>query len=426
MYLFLLFLAFCIMLAFSIPIAFCMGASALFALLIEGKIPLVVVVQKLFTGMDSLPLIAIPFFMLAGQLMEYGGISRRMVRFASSLVGHLKGGISIVCVLASMIFAGISGSSSADTTAIGSILMPAMIKKGYPKGFVATLQACAGTIGPVIPPSILMIIYGSITGLSIGEMFLAGVIPGAFIGLGLMFGAYIFSVKENFPKEGKASWREIWRSFVDSIWALIMPLLIIGGIIFGVFTATEAGMIAVLYGLFIGLVIYREIRIKDLPRMFLVSAKVSASLMFVAGMANVFAWVLARHQFPSFSVQFLSSISNNPKVIILFVILFFLVLGCFVETLAAMIIFVPVLQPIVAQFGYDPIHFALIIIVTLLIGQVTPPVGVLLFLTTSMIGIELKQTMRYVTGFVTLMILVLLLIAYTEDFVMFLPRLVFG
>jgi C4-dicarboxylate transporter DctM subunit len=426
MYIVLLFVVFGVMLLFSIPIAFCMGASAVFVLLIEGRIPLLIVVQKLFSGMDSLPLLAIPFFMLAGSLMEGGGISSRLVRFASALVGHFRGGISMVSVLASMIFAGISGSSAADTTAIGSILMPAMIRKGYPRGFAATLQACAGTIGPIIPPSILMIIYGSITGLSIGEMFLAGVVPGVFVGVGLMVAAYIYSVKEKIPREGKASWQEIWSSFKEAVWALVMPLVIIGGIVSGIFTATEAGMIAVFYGLVVGLFIYREIKLRELPRMFLGAGKVAASLMFVAGMANVFAWVLARHQFPSMSVKLLSELSTNPTVILLLVILFFLILGCFVETLAAMIIFVPVMQPIVAQFGFDPIHFALVVIVTLLIGQVTPPVGVLLFLTTAMVGIDLKATMRYVVGFVSVMIAVLLVVSFTEDIVMYLPRLVFG
>ena len=425
MTLFVLFFTFAVLLLLSVPIGITMGVSALFALIADGRIPLIVIIQKLFTGMDSLPLLAVPFFMLAGQLMESGGISNRLVRFAKSLVGHLRGGLAMVTVVSSMIFAGISGSSSADTTAIGSLLIPSMIKNGYTRGFAATLQACAGTIGPVIPPSILMIIYGSITGLSIAEMFLAGVIPGFFIGLGLMVASYLYAVKEGYAKFEKAPFKEIVQSFIDSIWALIMPLIIIGGILLGVFTATEAGMVAVLYALFVGMVVYKEIKIADLPRLLVHSAKVSSSLMIIAGMANIFAWVLAREQFPRIAVNFLAGISTNPGIVMLLVIAFFLILGCFVETLAAMIIFVPILQPLVTQFGFDPIHFALVIIGTLLIGQVTPPVGVLLFLTTKMAKAEFRETMRYIPGFVGMMIIVLLIIAFVPDLVMYLPRLVF-
>lgn len=420
-----LFIVFIFMILFSVPISFCMGAAAVFTILIEGKVPVIGAIQRLFVGMDSLPLLAIPFFMLAGSLMETGGISKRLIRFANSLVGHFKGGLAKVSVLASMIFAGISGSSAADTAAIGSLMMPVMIKEGYSKGFTATLQACAGTIGPIIPPSILMIIYGSITGLSIGAMFLAGIIPGILIGVGLMVVSHIYAVKAKIPSSSKLSIKEVKESFLDALWALIMPFLIIGGILTGIFTATEAGMIGVIYGLGVGLFIYKELTFKDLPKLFLDSAKVASSILLIAGMANITGWVLARLQFPQVSVNFLTSLSTDPNVIMLVVIIFFLILGCFVETIAAMIIFVPVLHPIATQFGYDPIHFALVIIITLLIGQVTPPVGVLLFLTTSMIKIELKDTLKYIPACVGMMTLTLLIVAYFPVIVMYIPRLFF-
>ena len=419
-----LFVVFILMILFSVPISFCMGAAAVFTILIEGKVPVLGAIQRMFVGMDSLPLLAIPFFMLAGSLMETGGISKRLIRFSNSLVGHFKGGLAKVAILASMIFAGISGSSAADTSAIGSLLMPAMVKEGYTKGFTATLQACAGTIGPIIPPSILMIIYGSITGLSIGAMFLAGIIPGIMIGISLMIVAHIYAVKEKIPSSNSSlSLEEIKESFIDAIWALVMPLLIIGGILTGVFTATEAGMIGVVYGLFVGLFIYKELRFRDLPKIFLESGKVSCSILLIVGFANITGWVLARLQFPKASVEFLTSLSTNPNVIMLVIIIFFLILGCFVETLAAMIIFVPILFPIANQFGYDPIHFGLVIIVTLLIGQITPPVGVLLFLTISMLKIPLKETFKYLPAFVGVMILTLLIIAYFPDLTMYIPRL---
>ena len=418
-----LFVVLILMMIFSVPISFCMGGAGVFTILIEGKVPVLGAIQKMFVGMDSLPLLAIPFFMLAGSLMQSGGISKRLVRFANSLVGHFKGGLAKVAVLASMLFAGVSGSSSADTAAIGSLMMPAMAKQGYTKGFTATLQACAGTIGPIIPPSILMIIYGSITGLSIGAMFLAGIIPGIMIGISLMIVAHIYAVKEKIPSNASLSLEEIKESFIDAKWALVMPFLIIGGILSGVFTATEAGMIAVVFGLFVGLFIYKELRFRDLPKIFLGSGKLSCSILLIIGFANIFGWVLARLQFPKASVEFLTSLSTNPNVIMLVIIIFFLILGCFIETVAAVIIFVPILFPIVNQFGYDPIHFALVVIVTLLIGQITPPVGVLLFLTTSMLKIPLKETFKYVSAFVGVMILTLIIIAYFPDLTMYIPRL---
>jgi C4-dicarboxylate transporter DctM subunit len=425
MLLVLIFLIFALLILISFPMAFCMGASALAVLIIEGKVPPMVVIQRMFVGIDSLPFLAIPFFMLAGSLMERGGISHRLVRFASAMVGHWPGGLGMVSIVSSMIFAGISGSSTADTAAVGSILMPAMVKKGYKKGFVATLQACSGTIGPVIPPSILMIIYGGITGLSIGAMFLSGIIPGILIGIGLMIGAYVYARKEGMLGESKASFKEMVESFLDSLWALLMPVIIIVGILSGVFTATEAGMVAVLYGLIVGLFIYRELIWKDIPKILGDSARSAGSIIIIASMANVFAWVLAKQEFPKWSVEFLSSLSSNPNVIMLLVIIFFLILGCFVDTVAATIIFVPVLGPLIAQFGFDPVHFALVIVVTLLIGQVTPPVGVLLFLTCSMLKISVKEALKYIYPFVAIMIAVLLICAYSESMVMFLPRLFF-
>lgn len=417
-------IAFLILIFIATPIAFSMGASATIALIFQGNVPLVVIVQKLFAGMDSLPMLAIPFFMLAGALMETGGISKRLVSFAYVLVGHLKGGIGMVTVLSSMIFAGVSGSSTADTTAVGSLMMPAMTKKGYPKGFVAALQACSGTIGPIIPPSIIMIIYASITGLSVGKMFLAGIIPGVIVGIGLMIACYIIAVKEKIPRENHvASLKEIGRKFWDAILALFMPVIIVGGILGGIFTATEAGMVAVLYGLFVSIFVYKELTLKDLPKLFIEAAKTSSAMMIIAGMAMITSWLLASNQFPQFLVNFLSSISSNPSVVLFMIIVMFLLLGCVVETVAATVIFVPVLQSLVISYGYDPIHFALVIIVALLIGQVTPPVGVLLSLTSKMTNIRLHETFRFLPLLLGVMIIALFIVAYFPGIVMFFPNL---
>lgn len=424
MILILLFVLFAILLILNVPIAVTMGTAGLFTLMVEGEVPLIIVLQKLFTGMNNFSLLAIPFFMFAGKLMESGGLSIRLVNFAKALVGHLKGGLGMVSVVASMIFAGISGSAAADTAAVGSILIPAMKRSGYKKGFVASLQACAGTIGPIIPPSILMIIYGCITELSIGKMFLAGIIPGIMIGLSLMLACYIYAIKEGMkPDNNRVSFKMVLKTFKDAVWALIMPVLIIGGILTGITTATEAGMIAVLYGLFVGFFVYKELKLKDLPKLLIEAGTISASILFIAGFASIFGWILARNHFPIVTINFLTSLSQNPYIIILIIIAFFLIIGCFVETFAAMIMFVPVLQPIVANYGFDPIHFALIIIITLMIGQVTPPVGVLLFITTQIAKVRIGKTIRYIGTLVIFMVIALIIIAYSENLVMFIPRL---
>lgn len=419
----LLFVLFLILTFLAYPMALGMGASALMVIVFEGKIPPLVVVQKMFVGVDSLPLLAIPMFLLAGNMMQVGGISRRLILFCSALVGHFKGGLAMISVLASMIFAGVSGSSTADVAAIGSIMMPAMIEKGYKRGFVVSLQACAGTIGPIIPPSILMIIYGGITGLSIGEMFLAGIIPGIMVGIGLMVGAYVYAIKNNMGGEARQPFSAICKTFWESIWALLLPIVIIGGILTGIFTATEAGMIAVVYALIVSMFIYRELSLREIPALLLESGLISVSILIISSMANIFGWFLAKEQFPIKIMNYLTNLSENANVIMFVIIVFFLILGCFVDTLAALIIFSPVLQPIVAHYGYDPIHFALIFIVTLLIGQVTPPVGVVLFVTASMMKVHIKETLEYLGPLVVIYTIVLLICAYSEGLVMFIPRL---
>ena len=265
MYVGILFVIFLILLVLSMPVAFAMAAAGGFSLMAEG-VDLIGAVPRIFSGMNSMSLLAIPFFLLSGSLMEYGGISKQLVAFAKSLVGHLTGGLAHVCVLSSMIFASVSGSSVASAMAFGNILVPAMNKGGYDKGFTSTIQACGGTLGPIIPPSIVMIMYCSITGISVGAMFMAGFIPGILIGVGLMIVSYFYAKKAGIPKEGKLPASEVWKSFKGAVWALFMPVIIVGGILSGLFTATESGMIAVVYGIFIGKVIYKELKWKDLPR----------------------------------------------------------------------------------------------------------------------------------------------------------------
>ena len=407
------------------PVALAMGMSALLIVLLKGEVSSIVLLQRMFVGTDSLPLLAIPYFIVAGALMERGGISQRLVKFAAALVGHVRGGLGMVAVVASMIFAGISGSAAADTSAIGSIMMPAMIRRGYKRGFVVVLQACAGTIGPIIPPSILMIIYGSMTGLSIGKLFLAGFIPGVIIGLSLMGLTYYYALRDGYEGEKRATLREGLVAFWEALPALVLPVLIIGGILGGIFTATEAGVTAVIYALLVGFFVYRELKIGDLLGIFADAATTSMGLMFIVANAAMFGWVLAREEFPSLTVGFLTSLTTSPSVMMLLVVVFLLIVGCFVETLAAMIILVPMLFTAGAAYGFDPIHFATVIVILLLIGTITPPVGILLYLTCAMTKTPIAAALKYILPFTIIMTAATLLVAFFPQLALFVPSLFF-
>jgi C4-dicarboxylate transporter DctM subunit len=325
-----------------------------------------------------------------------------------------------------MIFASITGSSTAATSAIGSIMIPEMDKKAYAKGFTATLLACSGMLGPIIPPSNIMIIYCSITGLSVGALFMSGVFPGAAIGIALMLLSRFYARRMNIPLEKRSSLREITVSLKNAVCALLMPIIIMGGILSGVFTATEAGMVASFYGLIAGLFIYKGLRFRNLPGIFLEAAKSSASILLITGMAYITGWMLARLQFPREVMNFISTITGNVHVFLLLCIIFFMFLGLFMETVAIIVIFVPVLFPIANSFGMDPIHFACIMLVTLMIGQITPPVGILLFLTSSLSKISIRETFRYLPPFIVVMVVALLILAFFPDGVLFIPRLLYG
>ncbi len=422
-----MFITFLVFLVFGMPIGFSMGFSALLAILTSGKDIMLIIPAKLFGGVDSFTLMAIPLFILAGKLMEEGGVSVRLVKFANSLVGAFKGGLAYVSVVSSVIFAGISGSASADTSAIGSILIPSMIRENYKKGFVACLIASAGTIGPVIPPSLLMIIYSSITGLSIATLFLAGIVPGLLMAASLLVISYFYARKHpETVTEKKFSVRELFQSLKDAIIALSLPVIIVGGIITGVFTATEAAAVSVFLALIIGLFIYREVSIKDCWRILAEAAKSSASLMMIVGMAAVFGWVLGIEQFPKIAVNFLVSLTDSPSVIVLLVVIFMLIVGCFVETIAALVILIPVLHPIALQFGFDPVHFAMVVVITALIGAVTPPVGILLFISAGMAEVKMKEVLKFVVPFIATLIVVVLLVAYVPWFTLVIPNLLAG
>ncbi len=405
------------------PLSFVIGLTALIAFLI-GDYPLLMLVQRFFSGLDSFSLMAVPFFILAGNLMNTGGITQKLVDFAHSLVGHIRGGLAHTNIVVSMFFAGITGSAVADTSAIGSILIPAMIKKGYGKGFSAAVTASSSTIGPIIPPSILMVIYGITTGVSIGGLFLAGLIPGILIGLALMVVAYFISVKRNYPqRESMVSLREFLCDLKNAIIPLIAPLIIMGGILIGVFTATEASVIAVAYAFIVSFFVYDELSWSDLPKILLDSAITTGSILLIIGTANILGWIISVEQIDQVIAQVLTSFTGNKYLFLLFINILFLFLGTFMEAGATIIILTPVLAPIAVQLGIDPLHFGFVTVLNLVIGLTTPPLGLCLFVACGIAKIKLKELAIAIYPFILAEIAVLMLVTYFPVFTTWVPSL---
>ncbi|SEM50556.1 C4-dicarboxylate transporter, DctM subunit [Mesobacillus persicus] len=404
----------------NIPVAIALGLASVIVLMIQDSVPLMVVVQKMFTSTDSFTLMAIPFFVLAGKLMEVGGISRRLVDFAMTIVGRMHGGLAIVSIVTCMFFAAISGSAAATTAAVGAILIPAMTKKGYDKGFATAIQAAGGTVGVMIPPSVPLILFGVIAGTSIGDLFIAGVLPGILVGFSLILVAYFISRKRGYGKEEKNSIREVFTSFNKAILAILMPVIILGGIYGGIFTPTEGSVVAVVYGLIVGLVIYREIKWRDLPEIFISSAVTSAVIMFIISCASVFGFILTREQIPLQISNAMLEISSNPIIILLIINVILLIVGTFLETSAAIIILAPILLPVVIAAGIDPVHFGIIMVVNLAIGFVTPPVGLNLFVASNIANLRLEKIVRAIIPFLIILIIDVLIISFVPSISLFL------
>jgi C4-dicarboxylate transporter DctM subunit len=417
-----LFPAFLLFMLLGMPVGFAMAISALIAMFLAGSVPLQLIPQNMAGGLDNFTLMAVPFFLLAGEFMEAGGLTPRMVRFAGCLVGHLKGGMMQVSILASLIFAGVSGSAVADASAIGSITVKPMIRKGYDPAYVAAVQAGAAAIGPIFPPSITMIVYASMTSLSVAAMFLGGVIPGVLIALGLMIFNYFYSVRKGYEGEARAGLRELSQTFLAALPALIMPLIILGGIVGGVFTATEAGCVAVIYAAACGAFVYRELRIKDLERVFVRAATTCSMVALIIGASTTFGWVLAIEQFPNLVMDFLLRLTGSPPLVLALLMVFLLVVGCFIDVLPAAIILIPVLHPVAAKFGFDPIHYSVLMVVTLTVGLVTPPVGVVLYITSGLAGVKLSESSRKAIIPAVVMVIVCVLCAYIPPLITAIPR----
>lgn len=418
----LLFISFLTLIFLGIPIAFSLGLSSLLYLIIGG-IPLNIIPQKMFEGLNSFVLLCIPGFVLAGNLMNAGGITNRLIDFANSILGRIRGGLGLANVGASMGFAGISGTALADTASIGGILIPAMKREGYGAGFSVAVTASSSVVGPIIPPSLPMIIVGTLASLSIGDLFVGGIIPGILIGLGLMIPTYIISVKRNYPKGEKKSLKEIWNSFMGAIWALLLTVLILYGILGGLFTPTEASIVAVIYAFIIGMFVYKELSLKDIPKIMLSTMTTTASIMLLVGFANLFGWILVSEQIPQMVADVILGISTNKIIVILLILALILFVGTFMETIAGLVILFPVLLPVATSVGMEPIHFGVTMVLAMVIGVVTPPVGVCLFVASQIGKVSMGTATRELLPFLLALIIVLLLVAFIPQLTLFLPSL---
>ena len=408
-------IALLVMFAAAVPIGFALGMAPLVALQAQG-IPLIVIAQAALESLDSFTLLAIPFYVMAGRIMLAGGMATRLIGLAAALVGWVRGGLGAAGVLTAMFFATISGSSSATAAAIGSILVPEMTKRNYPKPYAAAIVAASGEIGVIIPPSIPMVIYAVTVSESIGALFLAGILPGLLIGLSLMGLIIVQSSMRGYGDPTRFVLREVardvWAATRRASLSLLMPIIVLGGIYGGIFTATEAAVVAAVYALILGLFVYKELRWRDLPDILAGSAKTSAIVLIIVAFASVFAYVLTTYQAPQAVAGWLTAVTASPLIFLLLVNGFLFFVGMFMETLAAIIILAPVLAPAAIAFGIDPVHFGVIVVVNLAVGMVTPPVGVNLFVACSISKLRMEQLMPPLLPFLATLIICLLIITY--------------
>ena len=417
-------LCFAILILIGTPIAFVLGLAGVLALLTTtGRTLLLLVPQQIFSGMDSFVLMAIPFYCLAGELMNVLGISERIVKMANALVGHLKGGLGHVNVLDSVMFAGISGSAVADVAGLGTIIVPAMTRSGYSRPYAAALTAATSVAGPTIPPSIPMVVYGSIVGASVAALFAAGILPGLLMAASMMIANHIISSRRGYQAHGGGfSWARFRDALRDGLLAMIMPLIIVGGILGGVFTPTEAAAVAVGYALLVGGLVFRTLNFKVLAKALRKTVYTTGVSLLLVAMGGILSWVLASERVPVLFADFIMSISNSKTVFMLLTCVLLLIVGCFMDLTAAIIILAPILTPVATRLGINPIHFGVVLVMGLNIGLVTPPVGAVLFITCSVARERLENIVREIWPFLVCMVATLLVVALSSNFSLAVPR----
>jgi tripartite ATP-independent transporter DctM subunit len=429
----LLFASLFALIALGLPIALSIGLPAIGFMLTPGVFPASVpisalgqtIIQLLFAGVDSFDLLAIPLFMLAGSIMETGGISRQLIDFSDSLVGWVPGGLACAVIVASMFFAGISGSAAADTAALGAIAIPAMIRQGYPPAFSAAVVAAGGSIGVIIPPSIPMVIFGFLTNVSIAKLFAGGMLVGVLFGLSFMAVAVWYAWRNNYGMRQSFSLRRVWVCLKEAIWSLGAPVIVLGGILTGIVTVTEAAALAVFYALFVAMAVNRQLKCKEMPDLIVRSQIVAATILFIIAMAKVFTWLVAMKQTPMLVQTGINSLALPPWGLLLLVMAGLLIVGCIMETTAALILLVPVLAAITPQMGVDPIQFGVLMVVNLAVGMLTPPVGICLFVSCGISGLPLGQVGRAVMPLVAVAVVALLIACYWPPLTTWFPSLIY-
>jgi len=407
-----------------VPVAFSLFLSSFFAILIQGNIPLSVIVQRIWVGLNNFPLLAVPFFLLVGQLINETTIRDRLLNFSNSLVGHIKGGLAHSNIVISMIIAGMSGVSSADTAGVGSVLIPAMIKKGYGKGFTVGVTAASSTLGNIIPPSLMMIVYAASSNLSVGGLFLTGIIPGLMIVVGQMAYSYYYAVKYGIGDTRKFSWQNLFKDAKGSIFAAVIPVIIIGGITVGVFTATEASLVAVVYTFFL-LFFYREFSFAKFYRVMKFCVEFSSLSLFCIATASLWGWVLAYYSIPQAIVAYFDAMGllSSQMLIFGFVILLFLVMGTFMDALPAIIIMQPIIGELTLRVGINPYHMGIVVVLTLAIGLITPPYGLCLLIATRLAGISVPKALKSLVPFFIISLIVVWIVVFFPKVILFIPRL---
>jgi tripartite ATP-independent transporter DctM subunit len=415
---------FLLLMFIGVPIAFVIGIVALLGILHVPYIPEVTIPVKMLNGLDSFVLLAVPLFILAANLMNHGQISQKLIDFSLSIVGHIRGGLAHANILVSMIFAGVSGASQADTAGVGKILIPNMKKQGYDTETAVSVTAASSTIGVIIPPSIPMIIFAGLTNASVGALFLAGIVPGVLVGLGMMILIYIYSIKRGYPKYERTSLSKFSKLFIETLPALFTPIILIGGIVSGIFTATEAAAFASLYTLFVSMFFYKTLKIKDLPKILVDTLTLSSLSLFALAAASALGELLSYYQLAAWAQEFFANNIGSKWVFILIIIAFFLFIGTFMDAIPAMILFIPVILPVALLYEVSPVLLGLITIMTLAIGLITPPYGLCLLLAAKIGKLSIEKSFKAVIPFIAVILVVLVFVAFFPNIAFYIPKLI--
>ncbi|MEQ8966288.1 MAG: TRAP transporter large permease [Azospirillaceae bacterium] len=421
----LLFVLVFVFLILGVPVAISLAGASMIFIAVSGTAPDLVVLHRMINGIDSFPLLAIPFFILAGNLMNTAGITERIFDFAKAMVGWLRGGLGHVNIGASVIFAGMSGAAVADAGGLGTIEIKAMRDQGYPTDFAVGVTAASSTIGPIIPPSLPMVIYGVMSSASIGQLFAAGLIPGLIMAVSLMVMVAWFARVRGYPRDARFSLGRLGRTFTRAFLSLLTPVIIVGGILSGIFTPTEAAIAAVVYAMVLGLVVYRTLTWRRLWRVSMDTVETTAVILFIVAAASIFAWILTSNRVTEQFASFILGFTDSEVAILLMITVILLIVGCFMETIAAITILVPVLLPVVTQLGVDPVHFGVVMVLNLMLGLLTPPVGMVLYVLSRVSGLKFERCFMATAPFLIPLVIVLLLVTFVPALSMWLPTLLY-